>query len=145
MFPKLRQRFYSPFKIIKKISVTSYKLDLPPAWGKIHSTFHVSWLKKYIQGKDGIQDVSSYVLEIEDEHVVLVPEKILDVRQKETRHKLTAEFLVQWMDLDEADSIWQSDEENATVPHASSGVLRQAAVNSLAVGLLLSGRERHDL
>ena len=55
VFPKLRPRYYGPFKILKKNSVTSYKLDLPLAWGKIHSTFHVSWLKKYIQGDDNIQ------------------------------------------------------------------------------------------
>ncbi|MCO5566284.1 hypothetical protein L7F22_019960 [Adiantum nelumboides] len=55
--------------------------------------------------------LSSYVPEIEDEHVILVPEMILDVRQKETRRKLTTEFLVKWMDLDESDSTWQTDEE----------------------------------
>lgn len=79
VFLKLRPRFYGPFRIIKKNSDVSYKLDLPP-WGKIHPTFHVSWLKEYIQGDSPIPDVSSYVPEIEDEHIILVPEKILDVR-----------------------------------------------------------------
>ena len=116
IFPKLRPRYYGPFTILNKNSVTSYKLDLPPAWGKIHPTFHVYWLKKYIPGDDTILDVSSYVPEIEDEHVLLIPEYILDVRQKETRHKLTTEFLVKWVDLDESDSTWQSDEEMQQYP-----------------------------
>ncbi|MCO5568874.1 hypothetical protein L7F22_022576 [Adiantum nelumboides] len=104
VFPKLRPQFYGPFKIIKKNSVVSYKLELPPSWGKLHPTFHISWLKQYIQGDSLVPELSSYVPEIEDEHVILVPKMILDVRQKETRRKLTTEFLDKWMDLDESDS-----------------------------------------
>ncbi|MCO5579100.1 hypothetical protein L7F22_032952 [Adiantum nelumboides] len=110
-FSKLRPRFYGSFKLIKKNSVVSYKLELPPSWGKLHPTFHISLLKHYIQGDSPVPKLSSYVPEIEDEHVILVPEMILHVRQKETRRKLTTEFLVKWMDLDESDSTWQTDEE----------------------------------
>ncbi|MCO5573388.1 hypothetical protein L7F22_027158 [Adiantum nelumboides] len=117
VFPKLRPRFYGPFKIIKKNSVVSYKLELPPSWGKLHPTFHISWLKQYIQGDSPVPELSSYIPEIEDEHVILVPEMILDVRQKETRRKLTTEFLVKWMDLDESDSTWQTDEEMQQYPN----------------------------
>ncbi|MCO5587137.1 hypothetical protein L7F22_041084 [Adiantum nelumboides] len=117
VFPKLRPRFYGPFRIIKKNSVVSYKLELPPSWGKLHPTFHISWFKQYIQGDSPVPELSSYVPKIEDEHVILVPEMILDVRQKETRRKLTTEFLVKWMDLDESDSTWQTDEEMQQYPN----------------------------
>ncbi|MCO5586833.1 hypothetical protein L7F22_040777 [Adiantum nelumboides] len=117
VFPKLRPRFYGPFKIIKKNSIVSHKLELPPSWGKLHPTFHISWLKQYIQGDSPVLELSSYVSEIEDEHIILVPEMILDVRQKETRRKLTTEFLVKWMDLDESDSTWQTDEEMQQYPN----------------------------
>ncbi|MCO5612154.1 hypothetical protein L7F22_066416 [Adiantum nelumboides] len=63
------------------------------------------------------EELSSYVPEIENEHVILVPEMILDVRQKETRRKLTTEFLVKWMDLDESDPTWQIDEEMQQYPN----------------------------
>ncbi|MCO5610700.1 hypothetical protein L7F22_064941 [Adiantum nelumboides] len=114
VFPKLRPRFYGPFKIIKKNSVVSYKLELPPSWEKLHRTIHNSWLKQYIQGDSPVPELSSYVPEIEDENVILVPEMILDVRQKETRRKLTTEFLVKWMD---SDSTWQTDEEMQQYPN----------------------------
>ncbi|MCO5568990.1 hypothetical protein L7F22_022695 [Adiantum nelumboides] len=117
VFPKLRPRFYGPFKIIKKNSVVSNKLELPPSWGKLHPTFHISWLKQYIQGDSPVPELSSYVPEIEDEHVILVPEMILDVRQKETRRKPTTQFLVKWMDLDESDSTWQTDKEMQQYPN----------------------------
>ncbi|MCO5557364.1 hypothetical protein L7F22_010927 [Adiantum nelumboides] len=76
VFPNLRPRFYGPFKIIKKNSVFSYKLELPHSWEKLHPTFHISWLKQYIQGNSSVPELSSYVPEIEDEHV--------SSRQKET-------------------------------------------------------------
>ncbi|MCO5584585.1 hypothetical protein L7F22_038516 [Adiantum nelumboides] len=63
-FPKLRPRCYGPFKIIKKNSVVSYKLELPPSWGKLHRTFHISWLKQYIQGDSPVPELSSYVPEM---------------------------------------------------------------------------------
>ena len=117
VFPKLRPRFYGPFKILKKNSAVSYKLELPPSWGKVHPTFHISWLKMYVQGDSSVPDLSSYVPEIEDEHIVLIPEVILDVRQKETRRKLITEFLVKWMDLDDSESTLQTDEEMQQYPH----------------------------
>ncbi|MCO5569123.1 hypothetical protein L7F22_022831 [Adiantum nelumboides] len=79
VFPKLRPRFYGPFKIIKKNSIVSCKLELPSSWGKLHPTFHISWLKQYIQGDSPVPGLSSYVPKIEDEHVILVPEMILDI------------------------------------------------------------------
>ena len=75
IFPKLRPRFYGPFKIIKKNSTVSYRLELPLAWGKIHQTFHISWLKKYIPGDSIIPEPSEYVPEIEDDHMILILEK----------------------------------------------------------------------
>ena len=79
VFPKLRPRFYGPFKILKKNSNVSYQLDLPSTWGKIHPTFHISWLKKYVQGDSSKPELSSYVSEIDEEHIILVIEMILDV------------------------------------------------------------------
>lgn len=77
MFPKLWPRFYG---ILRKNFDVSYKLILPPSCGMIYPTFHISWLKKYVQGNAEIPEVSSYVPKIEDEHIVLVPKKIPDVR-----------------------------------------------------------------
>lgn len=124
VFPKLRPRYYGPFTILKKYSALDYKLDHPPSWGKIHPTFHINWLKQYIQGDSPIPELSRYVLEIADEYVIIVPERILDVRQKETKHKLITEFLVQWKDLDELDATWESDEQLQQHPELLQCTLR---------------------
>ncbi|GJW49194.1 putative reverse transcriptase domain-containing protein [Tanacetum coccineum] len=43
---KLNPRYIGPFKILKKVGLVAYTLDLPKELSNVHSTFHVSNLKK---------------------------------------------------------------------------------------------------
>ncbi|GJZ03172.1 hypothetical protein Tco_0826994 [Tanacetum coccineum] len=43
---KLNPRYIRPFKILKRIGLVAYKLELPEELSKVHNTFHVSNLKK---------------------------------------------------------------------------------------------------
>nr|GEZ59930.1 hypothetical protein [Tanacetum cinerariifolium] len=43
---KLAPRFVGPFKIIEKVGIVAYRLDLPKELNGVHDTFHVSNLKK---------------------------------------------------------------------------------------------------
>ncbi|GKC98052.1 putative reverse transcriptase domain-containing protein [Tanacetum coccineum] len=43
---KLNPRYIGPFRILKRIGLVPYKLELPEELSNIHSTFHVSNLKK---------------------------------------------------------------------------------------------------
>ncbi|GJY18125.1 hypothetical protein Tco_0389616 [Tanacetum coccineum] len=38
--------FVRPFKVLKKVGVVAYKLELPEELSRVHNTFHVSNLKK---------------------------------------------------------------------------------------------------
>ncbi|GJU05354.1 reverse transcriptase domain-containing protein [Tanacetum coccineum] len=43
---KLNPRYIGPFKIIAKVGTVAYRLELPEQLSRVHSTFHVSNLKK---------------------------------------------------------------------------------------------------
>ncbi|GJU38423.1 putative reverse transcriptase domain-containing protein [Tanacetum coccineum] len=43
---KLNPRYIGPFKIIAKVGTVAYRLELPERLSRVHSTFHVSKLKK---------------------------------------------------------------------------------------------------
>nr|GEW24134.1 putative reverse transcriptase domain-containing protein [Tanacetum cinerariifolium] len=48
---KLNPRYIGPFKIIAKVGTVAYRLELPEQLIKVHSTFHVSYLKKCLAEK----------------------------------------------------------------------------------------------
>ena len=45
---KLNSRFIGPYEIVSKVGPVAYRLKLPRELSRIHDTFHVSMLRKYI-------------------------------------------------------------------------------------------------
>ena len=43
---KLAPRFVGPFKILERVGKVAYRLELPQELSNVHSTFHVSNIKK---------------------------------------------------------------------------------------------------
>nr|GEW86053.1 reverse transcriptase [Tanacetum cinerariifolium] len=48
---KLNPRYIGPFKILAKVGMLAYRLELPEKLSQVHSTFYVSNLKKYFVGE----------------------------------------------------------------------------------------------
>ncbi|GJS62547.1 hypothetical protein Tco_0657331 [Tanacetum coccineum] len=43
---KLNPRYIGPFKVLEKVGTVAYRLELPQQLSMVHSTFHVSNVKK---------------------------------------------------------------------------------------------------
>ena len=51
---KIKPRFIGPLKVNKRIGTQAYQLELPVALLKLSNIVHVSLLRKYTVGGDGI-------------------------------------------------------------------------------------------
>ena len=98
--------FFGPYKVNKKVVVVAYELELPQG-SRIHNVFHVSCLKK---------DIGQHITPIEvlppmDEEgqLFLIPEEILEVREKRLRKRRIKEYLIIWKDLPIEDAMWENE------------------------------------
>ncbi|GJR81573.1 putative reverse transcriptase domain-containing protein [Tanacetum coccineum] len=74
---KLNPRYIGPFKIIAKVGTVAYQLELPEQLSRVHSTFHISNLKKCLF--DETFAISLYEIQIDDKlHFVEEPIEIMD-------------------------------------------------------------------
>jgi deoxyuridine 5'-triphosphate nucleotidohydrolase len=103
---KLKPRYIGPFKILEKKSNVTYKLELPKKW-RIHPVFHVSKLRKYVEGDEefGERGDSRPQGIIEDDGVERhVVERIMKHRVNEEGEDV---YLVKWEGWPIEDSTWE--------------------------------------
>ncbi|XP_059068179.1 uncharacterized protein LOC131858749 [Cryptomeria japonica] len=87
---KLKLRFYWPFQVIRKVGAVAYELELPSS-SKVHNVFHVSHLKKAL-GHNVI--ASSQLPPLDEEgQLILIPEEIIDSRERSLRRRTIKEYL----------------------------------------------------
>ncbi|GJY63346.1 putative reverse transcriptase domain-containing protein [Tanacetum coccineum] len=74
---KLNPRYIGPFKILSKIGTVAYRLELPKQLSKVHSTFHVSNMKKCLSDETFIIPLDD--IQIDDKlHFIEEPVEIMD-------------------------------------------------------------------
>ena len=86
---KLSLWFIGPFKILKRVGDSAYRLALPPNLSSVHNVFHVSMLRKYIF--DPTHVFSYNPLEIREDLIYEEqPERILHHEEKALQRKSIA-------------------------------------------------------
>ncbi|GKC35330.1 hypothetical protein Tco_1047714 [Tanacetum coccineum] len=81
---KLNPRYIGPFKILKRIGLVAYKLELPEELSNVHSTFHISNLKKCLSDESLV--ISIKELQLDDKlNFVEEPVEIMDREVKQLK------------------------------------------------------------
>lgn len=98
---KLQPRFFGPYKVLRRKGKEAYELELPHS-SKQHDFFHVSCLKKALGQHISL---SSELPPLDEEgKLILVPERIIETRERKLRSRIIKEHLVKWKDLPEEDA-----------------------------------------
>nr|GFC28046.1 reverse transcriptase domain-containing protein [Tanacetum cinerariifolium] len=93
---KLNPRYIGPFKVLAKVGTVAYRLELPQQLSRVHSTFHVSNLKKCLS--DEPLAISLDELHIDDKlHFVEEPVEIMDQEIKQLRQSRIPIIKVKWI------------------------------------------------
>ncbi|GJX73590.1 putative reverse transcriptase domain-containing protein [Tanacetum coccineum] len=82
---KLNPRYIGPFKILERIGLVAYKLELPEELSNVHSTFHVSNLKKCLSDESLVIPMKelrlNYKLNFVEELVEIMDREVKQLKQ----------------------------------------------------------------
>ena len=107
---KLSPRYIGPFKILDRVGEVAYKLDLPDELEGIHSTFHVSHLRKCLA--DDTSHVPLMDIEVDEQlNYIEQPIEIVDRKEKQLRHKVIPLVKVVWKHRKGSDTTWEAEDE----------------------------------
>ncbi|GJZ72078.1 putative reverse transcriptase domain-containing protein [Tanacetum coccineum] len=92
---KLNPRYVGPFKVLAKVGAVAYKLELPQELSRVHSTFHVSNLKKCYSDEPLAVPLDG--LHIDDKlHFIEEPIEIMDQEVKRLKQSRIPIVKVRW-------------------------------------------------
>jgi hypothetical protein len=92
---------------MRRVGEVAYELELPEG-SMIHNVFHVSCLKKVVG--QFINTSEELPLLDEEGQLELVPEEVLEFRERKLRNRVIIECLIRWRGLVVEDATWESEQ-----------------------------------
>ncbi|GJX09378.1 hypothetical protein Tco_0199237 [Tanacetum coccineum] len=119
---KLNPRYIGPFKILERISPMAYKLELPEELSNVHSTFHISNLKKYLSDESLVIPMKE--LRLYDKlNFVKEPVKIIGREVKQLKQSRILIVKVRWNSKRGPEFTWEREDQiHAKYPHMFSNI-----------------------
>ena len=105
---KMRPRYIGPYEIIARVGPVAYKLKLPPELSRIHDTFHVSMLRKYIPDPSHVLREQPVQLK-ENLTNEETPVQILDRKEQVLRSKVIPLVKVLWKIHEREAATWEPE------------------------------------
>ena len=105
---KLSPRFIGPYEIMSKVGLIAYRLKLPPELSRIHDTFHVSMLRKYIPDPSHMLKEQPVQLK-ENLTYEETPVQIVDRKEQVLKSKVIHLVKVLWKNHEREVATWESE------------------------------------
>ena len=105
---KLSPRYIGPYEIVSKVRPVAYKLKLPPELSRIHATFLVSMLRKYILDPSHVLREMPVQLK-ENLTYEETPVQIIDCKEQVLRSKVIPLVKVLWKNHEREAATWEPE------------------------------------
>ncbi|GJQ92868.1 hypothetical protein Tco_0004007 [Tanacetum coccineum] len=127
---KQNPRYVGPFKVLEKVRAVAYKLELPQELSRVHSTFHVSNLKKFYSDEPLVVLLDG--LHIDDKlHFVEEPVEIMDQEVKWLKQIRISIVKVRWNSRRVLEFTWEREDQfQKKYPHLFTKLVPSSSVTT---------------